>query len=198
MRKNKFLTFLFSVIPGCGHMYLGYMKRGVEYMAMFAASVYFAIVFISAGYSMQFLGSIFLLLLPIIWLYQMFAAMHTITQQRRLRVEFPEDDGFFVPGISNVANLNALNVFKKPKVAKWIAAILIVVGAYALFANVTNGVYDIIITNSIGDYWRQQYWTVYNAVRNLVPAVIISTVLIFAGIKLLAASKNKSNNEDNR
>ena len=195
MRKNKFLTFLFSVVPGCGHMYLGYMKRGVEYMAMFAASVYLATVFIFTGYSMDFLGSIYLFLLPIIWLYQMFDAMHTVTQQKRLRIEIPDDDGFFVPGASSEENLNALNIFKKPKVAKWVAAILIVVGAYALFANVTNSIYN-IITYSMGDYFRQQYWMIYDMLRNFVPAAIISAVLIFVGIKLLAASKNKSDDKN--
>ena len=36
MRKSRFLTFLFGMIPGAGQMYLGYMKRGVSLMGAFA------------------------------------------------------------------------------------------------------------------------------------------------------------------
>ncbi len=38
MKKNSFLTFIFSLIPGSGQMYLGYMKRGVSIMLLFGAS----------------------------------------------------------------------------------------------------------------------------------------------------------------
>jgi TM2 domain-containing membrane protein YozV len=34
-KKNSFLTFIFSLIPGAGQMYLGFMKRGLSLMSCF-------------------------------------------------------------------------------------------------------------------------------------------------------------------
>ena len=36
MKKNGFLTFCFSFIPGAGQMYQGYMKKGMSLMTLLA------------------------------------------------------------------------------------------------------------------------------------------------------------------
>lgn len=41
-KKNKFLTFLFSLIPGAGEMYMGFMKMGVSLMTEFFAVIWLA------------------------------------------------------------------------------------------------------------------------------------------------------------
>lgn len=179
-------------------MYLGYMKRGAEFMIMFAASVYFAAVTISSYsyyYNQGYWGIIFLILLPIIWLYQMFDSMHAISQLKRLQIEFPEDDGFFIPGVSDITNLNALNFFKKRKVTKTIAGILLGIGIYFLLANSAEGIYRLLY-NITEEYQREQYAETYHLIMSYVPPVIISLILIFAGIKLLLGSKK--NNKDNK
>ncbi|MBU5269715.1 hypothetical protein [Clostridium cochlearium] len=63
MRNNKFLTFIFSCIPGAGHMYLGFQKKGLQIMLLF--------------FSLLFLGdflrtNILFVLIPIIWFYSFF------------------------------------------------------------------------------------------------------------------------------
>ena len=35
-QKNKILMFLFSLIPGAGQMYMGFMKQGLSLMTIFA------------------------------------------------------------------------------------------------------------------------------------------------------------------
>lgn len=42
-RKSRFLTFVFSMLPGAGHMYMGFMKIGVSFM-----SVFFFLIFLSS------------------------------------------------------------------------------------------------------------------------------------------------------
>ena len=197
MKKNRFLTFLFSIIPGVGHMYLGYMKRGVEFMTMFAVSAYLSFLFISfsRGNGIEFIGVIFLIILPIIWFYQMFDSMHIISQMKRLQIEVPQDDGFFIPGFDNITNIDALKVFKNRKVAKTIAAILVIFGAYILFVNITGSIGNILSNNY---YYNPVYYQTYNSIMNYVPSVIISLVLIFAGIKLLLGKNSKNNNQDNQ
>ena len=44
MKKNLFLTFCFSFIPGAGQMYQDYMKRGVSICILFVACISVAIM----------------------------------------------------------------------------------------------------------------------------------------------------------
>ncbi|MDR7856833.1 NINE protein [Tissierella sp.] len=67
--NKKIITLALSMIPGAGHMYLGYQKKGIVYMGIF----FFAIFF------MGWLNLSFLLfLLPLIWFYSFFDAFHTL------------------------------------------------------------------------------------------------------------------------
>ena len=60
MKKSRFLSFVFGMIPGAGQMYLGYLKRGVSLMGLFGL--------ITAVSSMFYLG-VLTFLLPVIWFY---------------------------------------------------------------------------------------------------------------------------------
>lgn len=67
--NKKTITLALSIIPGAGHMYLGYMKKGLLIMGAFLFSVFF----------MGWLRiSLLLFLLPLIWCYSFFDAMHTV------------------------------------------------------------------------------------------------------------------------
>ncbi len=69
LSNRKIITLALSVIPGAGHMYLGYQKKGLVLMGGF----FFAIFF------MGWLNLSFLLfLLPLIWFYSFFDAFHTL------------------------------------------------------------------------------------------------------------------------
>lgn len=59
-KKNRLITFLWSLIPGAGEMYLGFMKRGACIMGAFWG------LLALAG---QLQLEIFLLLSPVIWFY---------------------------------------------------------------------------------------------------------------------------------
>lgn len=199
--KNKFWTFFFAIIPGCGHMYLGYMKRGVQFMTMFAAFAFlggFTMVGPFGSSTNGIIGVFFLIFLPVIWFYQMFDSMHTVSQMRRLEIEFPEDDGFFIPGvsnISNISNLDSLNFFKKPQVVKAIAVILICVGGYVLFANMSESIYGLVYASAKSTRIKNMYAETYNTIMRYTPSVVISLVLIFAGIKLLKGNQKKQHNK---
>lgn len=66
LNKKSFALAL-SVVPGAGHMYLGYQKKGVMIMGAFFFSIFF----------MGWLGiSMLLFILPLIWFYSFFDAMH--------------------------------------------------------------------------------------------------------------------------
>lgn len=67
---SKFLTVLFSFLPGAGHMYMGLMRQGLQFMVLFFLPI-FLIVWLRLG----FLG----LALPIIWCYSFFDALNRIS-----------------------------------------------------------------------------------------------------------------------
>ena len=57
-RKSKFLTVIFSCIPGAGQMFMGFMKLGVSLMGLFF------LIFVAANLT----GLGFLLYLaPVLW-----------------------------------------------------------------------------------------------------------------------------------
>lgn len=67
MRKSRFWLFLFSLVPGCGQMYLGYSKRGVSLGMLF-----FGILFLSSLVGFTEIG----IILPVLWFYSFFDAMN--------------------------------------------------------------------------------------------------------------------------
>jgi hypothetical protein len=66
-KKSKFLTFIFSMMPGAGHMYLGFMKQGVSIMTLFFATAFFG---------MSLSAEAVLLIFPVIWFYSFFDALN--------------------------------------------------------------------------------------------------------------------------
>ena len=70
--KSKFLTFIFSLIPGAGQMYQGLMKRGLSIMLIFtgiiAASIF---TYLSA----------MIIILPAVWFYSFLTPLTVLTSQ---------------------------------------------------------------------------------------------------------------------
>ena len=66
-KKNGFFRFLWSIIPGAGEMYMGFMKQGVTLMAVFAG-----IIAVAIAMNMVF----FFFPLPIIWFYSFFHVLN--------------------------------------------------------------------------------------------------------------------------
>lgn len=76
--NKKTVTLALSIIPGAGHMYLGYMEKGLFIMGAFFFSVFF----------MGWLGiSLLLFLLPLIWFYSFFDAMHIVDGSKEEVIE---------------------------------------------------------------------------------------------------------------
>ena len=66
-QKGKFLTFLFSLFPGAGQMYLGFMKMGGSIMMLFWGIIGFGVL-LNLG--------VLYFLLPVIWCYSFFDAIN--------------------------------------------------------------------------------------------------------------------------
>lgn len=64
-KRSKLLTFLFSLLPGAGEMYLGFLKQGTSIMTLF-----FGMIAVSSFFNF---GSL-LFFTPILWFYSFFNA----------------------------------------------------------------------------------------------------------------------------
>lgn len=100
--NKKTITLALSIMPGAGHMYLGYQTKGLLIMGIFLFSIFF----------MGWLGiSLPLFLLPLIWFYGLFDAMHIVDgseevikkQDLKLSKIKPEWIGFGLIGIGIIA-----------------------------------------------------------------------------------------------
>lgn len=78
--KNKFFTFIFSFIPGAGHMYLGMMTKGTVFMSLF-----FGIFAILAYFGLE----VFMAFLPVVWCYSFFDVLNLkhLTYEERIASE---------------------------------------------------------------------------------------------------------------
>ena len=180
MKKSSFLTFILSMIPGCGLMYLGYMKKGLQMMLMCALLFFFAL---SVPYYFNWARALFILATLVVWFYQVFDSMHTVSRMKREGIEVPLDDIFYMP-----ENLNTLSPMQNPKIAKALAIALILIGGFSILFAILNNMYSILTFWGINP--DISYALTYAIRDNLVP-VVVSIALIIIGARLLKGKKVK-------
>ncbi|AKX93715.1 hypothetical protein MTHERMOG20_06950 [Moorella thermoacetica] len=80
--KSRLWALLFSIIPGAGHMYLGWQQRGLGFMSTFFLAMFL----------MEWLRlSLFFFMLPVIWLYSFFDVMQLVSND----ISVPASEGSF-------------------------------------------------------------------------------------------------------
>lgn len=171
MKKNKFLTFIFSLLPGAGHMYLGLTKKGVLFMTSF-----FGIIFLSTTLYFSQLT----LILPIIWFYSFFDALnhmnYTVEELRVINVNYRCS---FLSE-SDVFKSKFANILKGK--SKFIGGTCIFFGVYFLIDN-------FVIRNSY-DLFGNRIAYIINRAFSSIPAAIIPIIIIYIGVKLVIGGKN--------
>ncbi|WP_418792231.1 hypothetical protein [Phosphitispora sp. TUW77] len=111
-RKSRLWSFVFSMVPGAGYMYLGLMKRGLQTMVAFFGSIFVA----------SFIGfeELMSLIAPVLIFYSIFD-----TQQLVKRI----NDGI---SIEDIPFWDIKNI---PFNQKWLGYTLIAIGFLALLSN---------------------------------------------------------------
>lgn len=130
-KKNGFLTFMFSMLPGAGHMYLGLLKQGVQLMILFFLSIFLA----------DWLRlNILVVFAPVIWFYSFFDAMNKLALD-----ELPNDELFFSSWFSTEGS------WIRNK-AKFIGYTLIILGIILLFERIMVPELEKLINWKIREY----------------------------------------------
>lgn len=171
-KKNGFLTFICSLLPGAGEMYMGFMKQGISLMGAF-----FLLVCLSTWLN---LGPL-LFVAPILWFYSFFH-VHNLRGMSDEEFYAIEDDYLF--------HLNSI-MPEQGKMNKRfrnvLAAVLIVVGAVVLLNNFLDLVAWLLPSYLMGFYSSLLY---------VLPQLVIAVLCVLGGIWLIRGKKKELEHED--
>lgn len=166
-KKRGFWTFIFSLIPGAGEMYLGFMKRGVSTMLVFLGWLTFC------GMSGFNVGVI---LAPVIWFYSFFS-VHNLVSLPDEEFYQQEDDYILI----HMDRIVGIDRWERGKV-KFLAAAFIIIGVFTAAQEMWQMFWEILpqwLQNRVGVFYYG------------LPKVVISLLLIALGIYLIRGKKKQ-------
>lgn len=173
-RKNSFLLFLCSCVPGCGQMYQGYMKRGISLVGLF-----FAIIAAAAVLHISELA----LLLPVVWLYAFFDS-YNLRSQAEAGI-CSADHYLFGLGAGDDQQLSIL-LTKRHSIIGWT---LIVLGAYSLYTSLfRNWMHTIAETFGL--------WWFYDFMMDSLPRLVVTVLIIVLGIWFIRGPKKRTEQQE--
>lgn len=169
-KKNRFLLFVCSFVPGAGEMYLGFMKMGVSLMLGFAILVLVpAVTYIDA-----------LAVFPVVmYIYCFFHANNLGTLSDE---EFYATKDQYLFGMEGVDGIEKIRVSISAKYKKISAIVLIVIGLIML----CHMVYDMLV-HFWG--WNNFYVTQIRFFMNRIPRAVIAVAVIWIGCRLIRGKK---------
>lgn len=166
-KKRGFWTFIFSLMPGAGEMYLGFMKRGVSTMLVFLGWLTFC------GMSGFDVG---IILVSVIWFYSFFT-VHNLVSLPDEEFYQQEDDYILI----HMDRIVGIDQWERGKV-KFLAAALIIIGIFTAAQQIWQMLWDIL-----PDWLQSEVGVFYYGL----PKVVISLLLIALGIYLIRGKKKQ-------
>lgn len=169
-RKNAVIRFIFSLIPGAGEMYMGFMKQGITLMTLFMGVIFLAIYLNTP---------IFVFALPVIWFYGFFH-VHNLAGLSDEEFYAQEDSLFF--------DWNIFGQLEQRKERKILAWMLILLGASVLWNFATDLVYALLDVLNIPPY-------LWGEIVRAVPQFVFAVLMIYAGVQLIRGKKKELERE---
>ncbi len=178
-RKSKGLAVFFGLLPGAGHMYLGKMKRGLTFMALFAGIIAVASV-LEMG--------VVVLALPVLWFYAFFDNLNLASMTPEQREAAPDELLF---GLWTREPVKQNPLFKKRVLL--LGWGFIAVGGVMLFRMVVGEFLDwadrVLCQYQVDLSWL---WSIYH---NL-PQIVIAVLIIVLGVYFVRGGKKKQPADD--
>lgn len=172
-KKSRFLTFCFSLLPGAGQMFMGFLKSGLSMMTLF-------IFLIWIGSELNMVGLALLSL--VVWAFSFFHANHiaslsdedfaSLKDEYMLGFKLFPEESEYSQGKSFVERYH-----------KGIAIVLIFMGICLLWNTVTDLAYT-LLPSSLQVVARAMRYLGYS-----VPSIVISIAIIALGVKMIAGKK---------
>lgn len=168
-KRNGFLTFLFSLLPGAGQMFMGFMKNGVSFMAAFTL-----VIFLAVWLDISEL----LFILPLLWFYSFFDC---INKRYSSDEEFAALEDYYLFSMDKLlAKGRQLAGMRKP-----LAGILVLfLGVYMIINNLFSRVH---MFGMISD----QAYIIADSIVNMAPKLFLGVLIITTGIRLIVGKKRE-------
>lgn len=176
-KKNKFLTFCCSLLPGAGEMYLGFMKQGVSLMGLF-----FLVWAVSGILNLAAL----LFVEPVIWFYSFFH-VHNLSSLPDEEFYAIEDDFLFHR--SSFPFLDREWLDRNRKAA---AAVLILLGVILLWNYLMDFLYMVLGMFS----FSRRLYAAFRMFGTFSLRALFSIFIIMLGIHLIRSKKQELHDED--
>lgn len=173
-KKNRFLLFCFSFLPGAGEMYLGFMKMGLSLLSVFAFAV---IITVYSNIGVMGFAAM------VVWVYGFFHAnnLGSLNDEEFYRME---DEYLFGIGEKDMDSIKDSIMGKYRKV---FAIILIVFGISMLWQTFCR-----FLRYMVGsDYYWEYIAGFVSTISTDVPRMVIALLIIWFGVKLIRGKKEE-------
>lgn len=172
-QKKGFFTFIFSLIPGAGELYMGFRRRGISIMILFWLAIGFAGV-------LQI--NLLLFTLPILWFYSFFNVhnLASLTDE-----EFYSLEDKFLFDIDRIMEDKDIVLKNYRNVFAWI---LIFLGASIIWNNSFSILYSIL---------PERLYYQIRAIGGNVPQFVFAAAIIALGVYLIRGKKKELDNNEN-
>lgn len=176
MKRNTFLTYLFSLCPGAGQMYQGYMKRGLSHILLFVLPIMLGSIFMPA----------LVVLSAVVFMYSFFDSINLraqiVAHCDGTGGPLPVDD-FLIHVKLDERNVDQL-LKGKPKLVGWG---LVILGAIGLYKSVVEPVL-LSFVQLLPD--SSLTWTLQRIVYSL-PGIAIGGLFVLVGLWLIRGDKKQ-------
>lgn len=169
-KKNGFFTFICSLIPGAGEMYLGFMKEGVSIMSL---------AFILFGFAACINIEPVLFLIPIIWFYSFFNVHNKACLSDEEFYALEDRYLFHLDQLIPDSRLSG----RQRTVFGWI---MILLGICIIWKSTISG-----FLAALRIFISEEFVNMIERTIYMVPQYIISIVLIVCGIRLIQNKKKE-------
>ncbi len=171
-KQSKTLTVFFSFLPGAGHMFMGFMKRGLSLMSLF-----FLIIFLSSWLG---IGPL-LYVLPVLWFYSFFDCINMAWAGDQEFSRF-EDRYLF-----KTESLSRLNEKLAGRGGLYCGILLLFFGIYLIFSKTISRFYGVL---------KPEVADLFSDVISVFPQIFLGAVIIVIGIRLIVGKKKELEKHD--
>ena len=170
-KKSRFWSFIWSLVPGAGEMYLGFMKMGVSLMLGFMLLIAIAAITNIGALSV----------FPIaMWFYSFFHANNLAGLDDQAFFEVKDR---FLFGLEEWNSIEKLGSKMNEKKKKGVAAVLIVIGVLMLWQAAFSLLCDIFGWDNV--ILRE----IYFFMRDDLPRFVVGFAIIWAGMVMIRGKK---------
>lgn len=171
-KRSKVWTVIFSLLPGAGHMFMGFMKRGLSLMSLF-----FLIIFLSSWLG---IGPL-LYILPVLWFYSFFECLNLTCADDE---EFAKTEDQY---LFHLESFSGMNERLSKRAGFYSGIILLFFGLYLISSRLLSQ-FRFGLLPQVAEY--------FDGILSVFPQVFVGIIIILIGIRLIRGKKEELEQHD--